>query len=121
MLELLEKQKLDCDVQFEKQTEQLGAMQIQLSTVEQKGSTLLSMASDALKGILEVKDLLVSMSQAVISLQISATQTQFMRSLDPTKELSVTLEDSLGRHIPIPAEWLDTLEWAVCAHFPSDA
>ena len=118
VLEVFEKQKLDYNTQFEKQTEQLNAMQIELGTTEQNGRTLLSMARDAVQGILEVKDLLISMSQAVISLQISATQTQYMRPLDPTKELSVTLEDSLGRQIPIPAEWLDTLEWAVCANFP---
>ncbi|KAM3461342.1 hypothetical protein NHJ6243_005126 [Beauveria neobassiana] len=112
VLELFEKQKLDYNTQFEKQTEQLNAMQIELGTAQQNGCTLLSMARDAVQGILEVKDLLISMSQAVISLQISATQTQYMRQLDPTRELSVTLEDSLGRHIPIPAEWLDTLEWA---------
>ncbi|KAM3534343.1 hypothetical protein MY4038_002441 [Beauveria bassiana] len=112
VLELFEKQKLDYNTQFEKQTEQLNAMQIELGTAQQNGCTLLSMARDAVQGILEVKDLLISMSQAVISLQISATQTQYMRQLDPTRELSVTLEDSLGRQIPIPAEWLDTLEWA---------
>lgn len=114
VLEFFEKQKQEHNAQLEKQNEKLDTVQKQLCTTETNSRSLLSLAGDALQGILEVKDLLVSMSRSIISLQISATQAQCMRSLDPTKELSVILEDSLGRHFPIPAEWLDTLEWNVC-------
>lgn len=114
VLEFFEKQHLEHNAQLEKQNEKLDTMHNQLCTTETNSRSLLSLAGDALQGILEVRDLVVSMSRNIISLQISATQTQCMRSLDPTKELSVILEDSLGRHIPIPAEWIDTLEWSVC-------
>ncbi|KAJ2975276.1 hypothetical protein NQ176_g5608 [Zarea fungicola] len=111
LLRLLEEQRLKAADHFKEQNEKLCLVQNQISATEQTSRTLMCLAGDALKGILEVKDHVVSISQAVMRLQISASHSQCMRSLDPTRELSVILEDSLGRQIPIPSQWLDTLEW----------
>ncbi|UPK95737.1 hypothetical protein LCI18_006672 [Fusarium solani-melongenae] len=70
-------------------------------------------AADTFYGMLEVKALLFQMSQTVINLQVMASHSMFLRPLDPTKELPVILEDALGNELPIPAQWLDSLEWEV--------
>lgn len=118
VLSLFEEQKSKNDAHFDAQNEKFIYIQNQLGAVENASRTITSIAGDTLQSILEVKEAVLSTSQAVINLQVSASQAQCMRSLDSTKELPVILEDALGRQIPIPAQWLDTLEWNVCAPLP---
>lgn len=109
VLEIIREQKLE-DVTHRKiQDERLNRIHNQLGAVEQSSSSIISIGREMLQGILEVKDLVVSLSQAVVSRQISASNTQYMRSMDSTKELPVIVEDALGRLLEIPAQWLDTL------------
>ncbi len=113
ILELLEKQQIEIKSQAEKQIEKLHHVQDQVSEAEQNSHRILSVARDMLRGIVEVKDLLLSVSQTVTHSQITSSNGIFMRFLDPTKELPVVLEDALGRSLPIPAQWIDTLDWSV--------
>lgn len=97
----------------EKQAEKLEDMGQQLAVQEKSGRDILGLAKATFCGILEVKALLVQISQTVINLQVMASRSIYLRPLDPTKELPVVLEDALGNELPLPAEWLDSLEWEV--------
>ncbi|RSL90954.1 hypothetical protein CEP51_000518 [Fusarium floridanum] len=97
----------------ENQAEKLEDMSQQLVVQEKSNRDILGLAKDTFSSILEVKALLVQISQTVINLQVMATNSMFLRPLDPTKELPVILEDALGNELPIPAQWLDSLEWEV--------
>lgn len=88
-------------------------MSQQLVTQEKSSRDILRLAKDTIYSILEVKALLIQISQTVINLQAMASNSMFLRPLDPTKELPVILEDALGNELPIPAQWLDSLEWEV--------
>ncbi|KAJ2985684.1 hypothetical protein NUW58_g5402 [Xylaria curta] len=103
----------------EKQEEKLEEVSQQLAIQDNSSRSILAVAKDALCGILEVKDLLFQVSKNVINLQIMASNTMFIRLLDPTRELPVIIEDALGRKLPIPAQWLDSLEWEVLYHLLS--
>lgn len=91
----------------------MKAMSQQLEAKEKENSTTLTKVSDTLWGIIEVKDLLVKVSQNVVNLQIAVSNSIFIRPIDPTIGAPATLEDPLGRLLPIPAEWLDTIDWEV--------
>ncbi|KAH7254936.1 hypothetical protein MRS44_016409 [Fusarium solani] len=97
----------------ENQAQKLEDVSQQLVTQEKSSRDILGLAKDTFCGMLEVKALLVQISQTVINLQVMATHSMFLRPLDPTKELPVILEDALGNELPIPAQWLDSLEWEV--------
>lgn len=112
---MLEQQRLKNDSHAKEQNEQFKAIQAQLGKAEKSSRSIMSLAGDALHGILEVKDLVISMSQNVINLQILASNSNYFRTLNPTKELPVILEDALGRPLEIPARWLDKVQWNVCA------
>ncbi|RMJ17157.1 hypothetical protein CDV36_003176 [Fusarium kuroshium] len=109
MLDLLRVQ----NTASENQAEKLEDMSQQLVVQEKSNRDILGLAKDTFSGILEVKALLVQISQTVINLQVMASNSMFLRPLDPTKELPVILEDALGNELPIPAQWLDSLEWEV--------
>ena len=95
------------------QSEKLEEVSKHLVIQDRNSWDILSVAKDALSGIMEVKSLMIQLSQNVINLQIIASNPIFLRSLDPTKELPVVLEDALGRHLMIPPEWIDALDWEV--------
>ncbi|KAI0134228.1 hypothetical protein BJ170DRAFT_609022 [Xylariales sp. AK1849] len=63
--------------------------------------------------VLEVKQLLLRVSENVVNLQVLASPSTALRSLDPTKELQVRLETALGTGhvIEIPAQMVDYLRW----------
>ncbi|KAL2674038.1 hypothetical protein Neosp_012484 [[Neocosmospora] mangrovei] len=109
MLELLQAQNRSS----ENQTKTLENMNQQLAAQEKSGRDILGLVKDTFSGILEVKSLLLQISQTVINLQAMASHSMFLRPLDPTKELPVILEDALGNELPIPAQWLDSLQWEV--------
>lgn len=113
--QMLEQQRLKNDNHARERNDQFDYIQAQLGKSEKTSSTIMSRASDTLQCILEIKQLIVSMSQTITQRQISASNSNCIRTLDPTKELPVMLEDALGRHLEIPAQWLDTLQWNVCA------
>lgn len=99
--------------QLEEAKQQLEAQSGQLVVQHEQGRSIFAVAKDALSGILEVRTLLVQVSQNVVNLHAVATNPSVGVALDPTRELPVMLEDALGRHMPIPAVWLDTIQWEV--------
>lgn len=100
--------------QLEQAKQQLQAQSKQLVVQYEQGRSIFSVAKDALSGILEVKTMLVQVSQNVVNLHAVATNPSAGMVLDPTREMPVMLEDALGRQMPIPAVWLDTIQWEVC-------
>ena len=53
------------------------------------GQAIISLAKDALSGILTVKAPLIQISQKVVSLQVMASNPLFLQSLDPIKDPSM--------------------------------
>lgn len=107
-------------VQLEAQSAQLEETKQQLVQQNQASWSMFSVAKDALSGILEVKTLLVQVSQNVVNLHAVATNASVSRALDPTFDMPVMLEDALGRQMPIPSAWLETIQWDVCFRPASD-
>lgn len=99
--------------QLESQSQQLEAAKQQLVQHNQTSWSILSVAKDALSGILEVKTILYEVSQTVVRLHAATPSTSPGMALDPTMDLPVMIEDSLGRQVPIPAAWMETISWKV--------
>ena len=99
--------------QLESQSQQLEAAKQQLVQHNQTSWSILSVAKDALSGILEVKTMLYEVSQTVVSLHASVPGTGRGAALDPTMDLPVIIEDALGRQMPIPAVFLESIQWNV--------
>ncbi|RSL55315.1 hypothetical protein CEP53_007124 [Fusarium sp. AF-6] len=94
----------------EEQVQKLNEVNQQLVKQDRSSHSILCVAGDALNAIVEVKDLLVQVSQDVINVQVVFDSMCF-RSLDPTKELPAIIEDALGRQITFQPDWIDTLNW----------
>lgn len=69
----------------------------------------MALIGDALQGLLKIKKLVMSLSQTLVNLQVTASHTHRVRGPDPTREFPVILEDALRRPLKIPAQWLDRL------------
>lgn len=93
------------------QSTQLASIETGLANQARSGSQALTSIQRTLGAIIEVKAMVSQLTQSVLDLQVSISNVFFLRTLDPTRELPVILEDALGRNIPIPAEWLDSLDW----------
>ncbi|RSL64865.1 hypothetical protein CEP51_013081 [Fusarium floridanum] len=106
MLDLMRQQRKTTEEQVQK----LDEVSQQLVKQDTSSRNILAVAGEALSAIIQVKDLLFQVSQDVINVR-TVLNSMFTRSMDPTKELPVTIEDALGRHVPIPPEWLDSLDW----------
>jgi hypothetical protein len=113
LVKFLTEQRTANEKQSEKQSQKLDEVNKQLVTQGQGTRSILATAKDALNGIIEVKNLLVEVSQNVIALQVTASHCMNIRPLDPTKGVPVILEDALGESIEISAQWIETLEWEV--------
>ncbi|RMJ07196.1 hypothetical protein CDV36_013203 [Fusarium kuroshium] len=94
----------------EEQAQKLDEVNQQLAKQDTSSRSILTVAGEALSAIVEVKDLLFQVSQDVINVRI-VLDSMFVRSMDPTKELPAIIEDALGRQVPIPPEWLGSLDW----------
>ncbi|KAJ3534678.1 hypothetical protein NM208_g7444 [Fusarium decemcellulare] len=96
----------------EEQGQKLNEVNQLLVRQDSSSRSILGAAGEALNAIVQVKDLLVQVSQDVINIRTVLNST-CLRSTDPTNEFSVIIEDALGRPVPIPVEWLGSLEWEV--------
>ncbi|RSL62370.1 hypothetical protein CEP54_005743 [Fusarium duplospermum] len=94
----------------EEQVQKLDEVNQQLVKQDTTSRSILAVTGEALSAILQVKDLLVQVSQDVINVRVVLNST-FLRPMDPTKELPAIIEDPLGRQVPIPPEWLGSLDW----------
>lgn len=113
LLECLHIQQSFHSQQSIKQLELLERVDQQQAAQEKTCSGILASLKESLAGTLYLGDILTQVSHNVAHLQITLSSLASMRSLDPTKELPVILEDALGRQLPIPAQWIDSLEWEV--------
>lgn len=113
LLKCLQEHQAASEKQAETQLQKLDEVNKQLVTQGKGTWSILASAKDALSGIIEVKNLLIQVSQNVIDLQVTASHSMSLRPLDPTKGIPVILEDALGRPLEIPAQWVDTIEWEV--------
>lgn len=85
----------------------------QLFQVKDLGANLLTSVNNSFTAIIQVKDTLLRMALDICTLQSLVQGSISLRSLDPTKELPVIIEDALGKQFSIPAEWIEKLDWNV--------
>jgi hypothetical protein len=95
------------------QTHELRAVNGQLVAHSGSIRDVLTTVKQSLASVVEIKETLAQIAGVVVSFQLSSSASMFSRSLDPTRELPVILEDALGRRLTIPAEWIERLEWRV--------
>lgn len=117
LLELLQKQQVANKHHAGKQLRKLDEVDRQLATQVKESRNILGVAKNTLYDLVQIKSLLIRVSENVLNLQITISNSLFLRGPDPPR--GVVLEDPLGRQLPIPAEWIDTLEWEVCLHWDS--
>lgn len=79
---------------------------------DNSSQSVLAVAGDALSAILQVRDLLVQVSQDAINVNMVFNSTH-LRSMNPNNEDPAIIIDALGRPFPISPEWLDILDWEV--------
>ncbi|KAK3349545.1 hypothetical protein B0T25DRAFT_482206 [Lasiosphaeria hispida] len=82
-------------------------------TLDTHGASLgsiLCMTRSALHGIFQVKGMLVDLAENVVNLQVLVSNPTYLRPLDPTKDLPITLEDAFGYRLTLPEEWINDWE-----------
>ncbi|KAK0743119.1 hypothetical protein B0T18DRAFT_175737 [Schizothecium vesticola] len=94
-----------------KQEQTLNNVEEELTTTLNGVWETLASAKKTLAIAVEIKDLVTSLARLVINSQILASSSTFLRPIDHTRELPVTLEDCLGRLLTIPPEWIERLQW----------
>lgn len=120
IVELLQKQRSSNELQEER----LEAINTQLVAQNKDHYRnhweLLGSIKTGFATVVEVKQLLVQVAQNVATIQAVLLNPTISRSLDPTKELPAILQDTLGRVVTIPPEWIDKMTWNasnfVCLH-----
>jgi hypothetical protein len=110
LLRRLDKQESEVD-----RTLRIAKINEQLGVQEASDDVLLALAKSALGSFDQVKGALLGIGSTVGYVQVMVSNTMYLRSLDPTKELPVNLEDALGHTLPLPKEWLEDWDWAVSA------
>lgn len=98
-----------------RQADQLKAVNEQLVVCSRSNSDVLTSVKQSLAAVVEIKELLAQVAKVVVSFQVSASSSTFLRFLDPTKELPIVVEDALGRRLTILPEWIEFLQWKVGA------
>ncbi len=99
-----------------KQSEELTKIHQRLTVQERTGQTLLETAKQALSGIFQVKAILVDLAEKVIHLQVMVSNATYTRGPDPTKELPIILEDTLGSCLTLPEDWIHDWEVRIPGH-----
>ena len=92
-----------------KHTQQLSEIDKKLTTHKRASYSLAAMLRNIYNAVLELKDMVGQCSQLVVHLQVFASDHMYLRSLDPTRNKPVWLEDALGILRVIPTEW--NLDW----------
>lgn len=83
----------------------------QMTVQSHLGNSILTVAQEALRGISDVRNLVVLVLLAVMNIKSLAMSIQ--QPLDPTKELPAQIEDPLGRLLEIPPSWIESIQWPV--------
>ena len=82
-----------------------------LKAQDRSGQSLLTTARNAFGAIIQVKGMLTDLAEKVIQLQVVLSNSIYVRGLDPTTNLPITLEDALGTYLTLPEDWID--DWEV--------
>ncbi|KAK4185619.1 hypothetical protein QBC35DRAFT_465409 [Podospora australis] len=92
------------------QNSQLHSLEKRISAQESTNASLLSHATNTFCVVLEIKDTVNRVCQAVVDLRALVTSISSLRLLDPTKNLPLFLEDALGARIEIPLHLIHSWE-----------
>ncbi|KAL1841536.1 hypothetical protein VTJ49DRAFT_6965 [Mycothermus thermophilus] len=94
------------------QADQLRTANTQLAAQSGTLSDILAGVKQSLAAAREIKHSLAEVAAFVANFQVYVSSTMSLYALNPTKELPVTIEDPLGRHLTIPPELTDCLQWS---------
>ncbi|KAK4111492.1 hypothetical protein N656DRAFT_780793 [Canariomyces notabilis] len=81
-----------------------------LQVQEVNSKMTLSIVQGTFRAVREVRELVDRVCQAVVGLQIIASNSMFFRALDSTKNLPLVVEDALGSFIEIPLDLVHSWE-----------
>ncbi|KAH9909189.1 hypothetical protein F4778DRAFT_217661 [Xylariomycetidae sp. FL2044] len=93
------------------QLARLGAVESQLVSQQRDTGALMTLTSGTSATVLDIKEMLAGLVQTVADQQVSASYAHDLRFLDPTREMPVIFEDTLGRQFTLPLEYLK--DWGV--------
>ncbi|KAI1127760.1 hypothetical protein F5Y10DRAFT_242054 [Nemania abortiva] len=86
-----------------KQDRRLRSIEANLNTQIHHNNSLVSVVSNEFS---DLKRMITETSNNSVAQHISVSNTQYLRSLDPTRELPIWFEDALGRELKLPIEWI---------------
>jgi hypothetical protein len=93
------------------QGERLQRIDERLKGQELSNTSIVTSVSRAFAAIVQLKGMLADVADNVVHLQVLVSNSIFIRSLDPTRDLPITFEDAMGISRPLPLEWLN--DWQV--------
>jgi hypothetical protein len=103
ILRLLQEQSTSAS----KQVQTLDAVDEKLTAAKNSVWEVLTSVKRILAIVWEMKDTLAQLARFVVS------SRTYLRFIDSTRELPVTIEDALGKIHTIPPEWIEKLRWTV--------
>ncbi|KAG8407245.1 hypothetical protein J3458_020734 [Metarhizium acridum] len=83
-----------------------------LVMMERDSHTILPWVKMTYETVGEIKEMVGNVTRLVASMQSLASDSLLFRTLDPTREKPVLLEDPLGHIVEIPMDWIH--DWSVC-------
>lgn len=98
----------------QRQEQRLDAMNRRLDSDRRVNEAILAFVQKLFHSIIELKQMMMQVVEALAQLQIWASSHMSIRGLDPTAGLPIILEDALGYILPIPLEWVE--DWEVRSH-----
>lgn len=87
-----------------KQSERLESISSKLDVQTQASWEILRSVASVFSAIRQVKQMLAQVADNVVHLQTLASNAVLLRPLDPTRELPIILEDTLGKKFRITPE-----------------
>ncbi len=88
-----------------------------LQKQDENSGAILSQMTTGLGILLEVKGILNQVCAAVVDVRVFLSTYSITRTLDPTKNLPLVVEDALGNVIEFPLDLIHS--WEVLTAFPS--
>ncbi|KAK4153252.1 hypothetical protein C8A00DRAFT_15503 [Chaetomidium leptoderma] len=93
---------------------QLYALGEKVEKQEETGSAVLSQAKGTFRIVLEVKEMVNQLCKTVADIQLLLSSRTITKSLDPTKNLPLIVEDALGNIMEIPLDLVHSWEVSTC-------
>ncbi|KAH6656979.1 hypothetical protein BKA67DRAFT_176692 [Truncatella angustata] len=94
---------------FQRQENQIDAIEHNIEVHLDNNNTILTIAKSTIDPIKHLEQLLANVAHDVVQLRETVSNSNFIRSLDPTREMPLNLNDAFGRDIAIPLQLI--IDW----------